>query len=195
MKILKYLPYIILGCMFIRCTSEGDIHTKIFRTYDSSDFHVYAGSADGGKEITFESDSLREATLTRLLGNINNIPDLYKDDTFEFFANKITYVYYDAKNQTIMKILSDYKFRNDTLFVYRSDASPIAAALGSAERLYQTRGLTCYPVKDKEQREIHIKDKSTFAIDSVLHYAGYNGVMEMKPGDTIAWCNIKYIYE
>lgn len=195
MNIIKYLTIFFLLCLLTRCTSEGNNHVKIFRVADFSDFHVYAGSIGGGKELTFATDSIRKATAYRFLGNLEEVSDLYKNDSFEFFGNKITYTYYDTKVQTTMKILSDYKFRNDTLYVHKSDGSDVLAAYGNSDRLYQTRGLCCYPVKDKNQLQIYIKEKSTFTLDSVMLHAGYKSIEDLKTGDTIAWCNLKYIFE
>lgn len=197
MKILKYLAISFFLFALIKCTSEGESKVKSLSRVDLSDFHAYAGKSPSGYvQITYKNESLRDVAANKLLGpNLDTPSNMYEFNSFEFFENKITYTYYLPGKEYITKFISDYEFRNDSLFVFKPDGIKIFAAIGNHDSLYMTKAIVCYPKQNSTERSIESRDKSAFTLDSVLYRSKYASLEDLTAGDTIAWCNVKYIYK
>ncbi|WP_165021306.1 hypothetical protein [Dysgonomonas sp. ZJ279] len=197
MKNFKYLIFV-FSLFLLSCGSDDGKSSVMRWTGENniSDFKRYVGTPDGGREFVIEGvdgngnpinvDSVKNAEVRRRFN------DSYKDGLFtymtvEFNNDIITYV--DS-----MKIVSTYQFKNDSLFVLRSDKKLIYVATGNTDSLYRVEGLLYYQLSDKEPQIIS-SDKSV-DLETALKSAGYSSLQEMKnPLDTIIWCNVKYIFK
>lgn len=198
MKFLKYIvPFLIVVLVFVMCTSEGESKIKSYNRTDISDFHLYKGSPQGAEEILFANDSIRDLHMNNYFrGRYAAVGSVYIQETYEFNESKVTCVYYDVTNSMHKQVLSDYEFRNDSLYVLAVDGSWYPVALGNRDSLYQTMALSHFVSPNTGNDSIVRKEKGIVALDEVVRAAGFASSADMtNPGDTIAWCNVRYIYK
>lgn len=198
---MKYLKYFILSLFslyaFTMCTEEGESKVKSYKRTDISDFHMYRGSPTGAVEVTFAHDTIRSAQVSIYFrGMYAASSSIYNDESYEFNEGKVTCIYYDTVAGGVRQIVADYEFRNDSLYVHRSDGSWYPMAPGTVDSLHQTMGLSRYLNEDKSAYITRKDDKRALNLDDVLKYAGYADRSELtEPTDTIMWCNVKYVFK
>jgi len=158
---------------------------------------MYKGSPSGAEEITFAHDTIRSSQASIYFrGQYAVAGSIYVDESFEFHEGKATCVFYDSVTSRTKTIVADYEFRNDSLYVHKSDGTWYPIAPGSVDSLYQTMALFRYANEDKTDYIIQRKNKHLADLDEALKEAGYSDRNAMTdPTDTIMWCNVKYIYK
>lgn len=180
---------------FLSCGSDNE-DRKVYtsKSVDISGLMIYAGSENGPKEVIF--DNFRNNTLmTKYFTSRNYQPGLYGNITIEFYGDKL---YYDSGSY---RMVSDYVFEKDTLFIIKSDGTKLFVALGNspdnlylhqAVYYYLTNSITSDPENPSKREENRESTDVLLNIDSVLKYAGFENKLMTNPKDTIAWCNIIY---
>jgi len=198
MRFLKYIvPVSLFAFFFVMCSNEGEIKVKSYNRTDISDFHLYKGSPAGAEEILFPNDSIRDEHMNQYFrGRYAAVGSIYISETYEFNEGKITSVYYDLSNSSYKQIVTDYEFRNDSLYVLAVDGNWYSIALGNRDSLYQTMGLSHFVSPNTGNDSIVRKDKGLTTLDDIVKSAGFASPGAMTdPTDTVAWCNVKYIYK
>lgn len=198
MKFINYLALIIFSLsVFVMCTSEGETKVKSYNRTDVSDFHMYKGSPAGAEEVTFKNDSVRNAQVNIYFrGLYAATGSMYSRESFEFNDGKATCIFYDTIKGGSRQIVADYEFRNDSLYVFKSDVGWYPIAPGNADSLYQTMALSRFPNNIETGYIVRREDKTAVDLDDVIKYAGYADRSAMiDPADTIIWCNVKYVYK
>jgi hypothetical protein len=197
MKYIGLALLLFLSLSFIMCTEEGESKVKSYKRTDVSDFHMYKGSPSGAEEITFAHDTIRNNQASIYFrGQYAVAGSIYIDESFEFHEGKATCVFRDSVTNQTKTIVADYEFRNDSLYVHKSEGTWYPIAPGNIDSLYQTMALSRYANEDKTDYIVQRKNKHLTNLDEVLKEAGYADRNAMTdPTDTIMWCNVKYIYK
>ena len=194
-KLILLIP--ILFIIFIRCTSSDDRTIYTWNANNTEDIHFYKGSPEGGIGIPYDTinnpningDSLRAAIITLNFDNAYN-SYLYSLMTVEFNGDKI--IYRDSASLSTSKtIVSDYLFRNDSLFAIKSDKKYEFVALGNQDELYRLKGFARF--KNAAGRDTVISSDIPFDLPSTLNATGINGFTNQT--DTVKWVNVKYIFK
>lgn len=194
---MKYLIYLLVVSVFsvlVGCSSSDDDVKPRERTVsyiDVSDFLVCQGSSEGADTIQY--NNLKDRDLLALYFDTVYKPILYQGRIVEFFGDKLTYTYPVGSSSN--KILSSYVFDKDSLFIINSSKKRVFVALGSSENyLYYKRSMVRYPIKDTN-RDTIFSTTNEMSLDKVLQLAGYDSKDNLtNPSDTIAWCNMVYVY-
>lgn len=192
-KAIFFILFFII--IFARCSSDND-NVMRWKENDTNDLHFYIGSPEGGISIAYDTvtkpginrDSLRNTIITRNFGAVYNA-SFYSLMTFEFNENKITYRD-SADISTSKKIISDYLFRNDSLFVIKADKKLSFIALGTSDKLYRPKSFARF--KNSAGRDTVITSDAPLDLQKVLDRAEISSFTN--PTDTIKWVNIKYIF-
>lgn len=190
-KVMKIALYVLLFMSFFildSCTSDDGISSEMKNQFvDISDFSMYVGNQGGGVEVKY--NNLKKADLVRLyFGNKFKLDNI--KTTIEFNGDKITF------SDNGKKIVSNYIFRQDSLYVIKRGDSLSYVALGTNKNnLYQNKALAyCSTVLQDDT--IAIYDDQRLDLDKTLQLAGYTSLKDMvNPKDTIVWCNVKYIFK
>ncbi len=193
MKKISYLIFFAL-LFFLSCEKSNEESSILTARYvDVSDFTMYKGTDNGGVEVLF--NNLKKNELLSYYFKTGYNQRFYKNISIDFNGNKITYINLNGK-----KIVSDYKFRNDSLFVITSDSIKEAfVALGSSENnLYRVRSLVRYPLpqeEGKEHKDTIVMSEEKVDLAKVLKLAKFDKLEDMKnPKDSIIWCNVIYMF-
>jgi hypothetical protein len=188
---MKKILYIILFCtLFLgSCGSDNDETDDILMVtnVDLSDFRIYTGSSEGGKEVQF-NDLKKTDLATRFFGTAyrNNIYDKIE---IQFNDKKLTFI--DSTGTT--KIISDFEFQGDSLFIKKHDGGKIFVALGTYDNLYRMKGLSRYRLNNSKD-SIRIFNEP-LNLDKMLAVRGLSSLSQMTdPTDTLIWCNAIYIF-
>ncbi|MBK5719958.1 hypothetical protein JGH11_03645 [Dysgonomonas sp. Marseille-P4677] len=191
MKKFIYLICLIV-VLFVACNSdnENDVRTMRVQSIDLSDFNLYQGIDTTA--VNFNNLKKRDLIVRYFTagGRLAFNYALYDSITFQFNADRLTYTH-----EKKFKILSTYTFRNDSLFINKSDGSSLFIALGSSpENLYRRKSLIRFPLTEKKD--------TAFALDEILNLEKSLKIAKdisnrdfVNPTDTIAWCNIIYNIE
>lgn len=197
MRSFIYLTILLLVILAAGCSSDEDDEKRreVRVDYiDVSDFLICKGSVIGADTITY--NNLKERDLLIKYFDTAYVANLYADMSIEFHDNGMMTYIYPVAGSNPKKILSNYTFRNDSLFVIKTDKSEIFIALGSSkENLYLKRSMVRYPIKRGAERyDTVYSTKEEVNLEKVLKLAGYSSESEFKsPADTIAWCNMRYL--
>ncbi len=193
MKKISYLIFFTL-LFFLSCEKSNEESSILTARYvDVSDFTMYKGTDNGGVEVLF--NNLKKNELLSYYFKTGYNQRFYKNISIDFNGNKITYINLNGK-----KIVSDYKFRNDSLFVITSDSiKEVFVALGSSENnLYRIRSLVRYPLpqeEGKEHKDTIVMSEEKVDLAKVLKLAKFDNLEDMKnPKDFIIWCNVIYMF-
>ena len=193
MKKISYLIFFAL-LFFLSCEKSNEESSILTARYvDVSDFTMYKGTDNGGVEVLF--NNLKKNELLSYYFKTGYNQRFYKNISIDFNGNKITYINLNGK-----KIVSDYKFRNDSLFVITSDSIKEAfVALGSSENnLYRVRSLVRYPLpqeEGKEHKDTIVMSEEKVDLAKVLKLAKFDNLEDMKNlKDSIIWCNVIYMF-
>ncbi len=191
MKRIIYLVFL-TAFMFVACSNdnENEIKTMRVQSIDLSDFNLYKGIDTTA--VNFNDLKKRDLVVRYFtVGGqqaFNHI--LYDSLVFQFNGDRLTYTH-----QNKFKILSSYIFRNDSLFINKTDGSSLFIALGSStDNLYRRKSLIRFPLTEARD--------TAFAVDEVLNLDESLKIAKriskrefVNPTDTIAWCNIIYNIE
>lgn len=187
-KKIIYIIFTAAISLFASCSSSDDA-TLRWRKNDISDLKIYAGSSSGAIQVNYDTlkniDSLRTVLVGKYIGTIYN-SDLYSMMSMDFNGNKLTYI--DSIGR--YKIVSEYYFSHDSLYITKTDLSSIFIAQGTPDELYRRSGFTRY--RNSLGRDTVILHNEVLSLESVLDKAIYNNMQD--PTDTIVWLNAKYIF-
>ncbi|MDR2948722.1 MAG: hypothetical protein LBV71_05890 [Prevotella sp.] len=174
----------------VSCSSDSDEIDDILTvvTVDLSDFTVYAGSAHGGVEVQF-NDLKRTELAQRFFGSRYNY-NLYGEIEIQFNDNMLTFV----DSTGTRKIVSNFEFKGDSLFINKSDGTKVFVALGTLDNLYRLQGLSRYRLTE-EKDTIRVFNE-VLSLDKMLQVRGLTSLKDMTdPTDTIVWCNATYLFK
>lgn len=189
----KILYWALSVAVFLASCSETLSDRKVLtvRSVDVSDFVVYAGSPSGGIEV--EYNNLKKAELLNYFFKGKYNPKLYDTFAVEFNQSKLTYTYPEAIG-SVRKIVSGYIYDRDSLFIFKNDGSRRFVALGTSDNLYRQKSLARF--KNKALRDTVLTFDETLSLDPVLKLRGISSIKELRDvKDTIAWCNVVYLFE
>ncbi|MDR0824846.1 MAG: hypothetical protein LBN74_07095 [Prevotella sp.] len=189
---MKKILYIILFCILIFESCGSDKYEAddilMVTNVDLSDFKIYAGSPEGGKEVQF-NDLKKTDLATRFFGTAyrNN---LYDKIEIQFNDKKLTFI--DSTGTS--KIISDFEFQGDSLFVKKHDGGKVFVALGTSDNLYRMKGLSRYRLNESKDT-IRVFNEP-LGLDKMLTVRGLSSLNQMTdPTDTLIWCNAIYIFK
>lgn len=186
-----YLAFFVIF-LFAACgdDNENEVRTMRVQSIDLSDFNLYQGVDT--MAVNFNNLKKRDLVMRYFTadGRLTFNYALYDSLVFQFNGEHLTYT---VNNR--FKILSSYVFRNDSLFINKTDGTSLFIALGSSpDNLYRRKSLIRFPVTEKKD--------TAFALDEVLDLKKSLKIAKSisnrdfeSPTDTIAWCNIIYNIE
>lgn len=198
MKKIVYLV-VLISLLFTACSSdnEEDYIYKV-RYVDLSGLSIYAGVENGPVKVQYNNLKRTELARHYFGGLYNHL--LHDSLRIQFNGNLITYEY--PKSKSRWKIVSKYAYRNDSLFAIKTDGSYLFAAIGNnRDSLYRQLSLVMYPYKAAQnvyRDTVVISDKPfDYTKDMAsLPLTKYTSLDELKTaGDTIVWCNVKYLFQ
>ncbi|GEM_PF-2110264 len=192
---MKNLIYIILlaTIVFVACSNDNEeVRTLRVRSVDLSDLNIRRGI----DTVAVEFNNLKRRELVDRFFTVGNLaafnPILYDSLELQFNGGHLTYTF--PQNRVKYKILSSYTYRNDTLFITKTDGSSFFVAIGTPEHLYRRKSLIRFPLTQEKD--------TAFALDEVLSLERSLQIARdisnrdfKEPTDTIAWCNILYNIE
>jgi hypothetical protein len=193
--------FIFLGtCFLYNCSNDDKVsNQKTVNNIDMSDLTIYTGSEDGkGKEFLYNNIKQRDLAVEHFKTSYK--PDLYKNLIIEFNGDKLTYTFLN-ENNSLRKVVSDYVFRNDSLFISLYDTTngdsreEKFVALGSSpDFLYLRKTMVSYPSTDPESKDryTYIDTTEIMNLEKVLEIAKIDPGTYTNSRDTIAWCNMIY---
>lgn len=203
MRKAAYFFAFILTLFIVACSNDDDetSHKIVAKYVDISDFTMYQGTADGGVEVIF--NNIKRKDLATLYFDTVYKPRLYSKMILQFNGDKLTLEEYTqdiatSSNLAGRKTISRYVFRNDSLFILKSDTTVNTiekfVVLGSSpDLLYRTRSMVRYPLS--ADKDTIFSTDQHMNLEKVLKLAKYNSLEDMKRvGDTIAWCNMTYTF-
>jgi hypothetical protein len=163
---------------------------------DISDFQVYVGATGGAIPITYaldtmgRIDSARNALYTRKINSVYNA-SLFKGMSVYFNEDKVTYV----DSLGYYKIVSNYHFKDDSLFVLKDGNKDLFIAMGNIDTLYRIKGYARYtsPKTGNDTTSYH---NFPLTPDIAAKLAGFPNAAAMSDkNDTVIWLNAKYIFK
>lgn len=207
MRILTYL----LAVSFVAlcsCASGDDDRREMKATeIDVNDLHIYIGSAQGATEYKYEQsikpeklDSFRLAFIGRKLAAVYRT-DAFKPFSVEFNGSKVTYIYsLTSSSSPDHKLVTNYRFENDSLFALTSDNAKMFIALGTNENnLYRMKGLCYYPLLNPSSanaaKDTVRSEDIKFDLESVFKLYGKTPGEFKEPTDTVVWLNANYRFK
>ncbi|GAB6008527.1 hypothetical protein [Dysgonomonas reticulitermitis] len=198
MKKIVYL--VVLICLvFTACSSdsEEDYIYKV-RYRDLSSLAIYAGEAAGPVNVQYNNLKRTELARHYFAGLYNHL--LHDSLSIQFNGDLITYQYPESRSRR--KIVSKYAYRNDSLFAIKTDGTYLFAAMGNnRDSLYRRLSLVMYPyvvAPDVYRDTVVISDQPfDYKKDMAsLPLTKYTSLDDLKAdGDTIVWCNVKYLFQ
>lgn len=197
MKKISLLMLPILIIILIRCGGgEGVSAVKTWTgKNDISDFQAYEGIAGGGvipitykPDVNGNIDSSRNAFFARKMTAYDE--QLFQYITIEFYEDKVTFV--DSTGN--YKIVSNYHFKGDSLFVIKSGNRDAFIAQGTTDTLYRRKSYARYK-SPKTGNDTVTYHNSALDLETVAKAAGFSGSNAMDKGDTIIWLNARYIFK
>ncbi|MDR1090530.1 MAG: hypothetical protein LBL79_05585 [Prevotella sp.] len=196
----KIVCLIILVCLvFAGCSndSEDDYIYKV-RYVDLSGLAIYAGEADGPVNVQYNNLKRTELARYYFRGLYNH--RIHDSLSIQFNGDLITYGY--PKSKSKWKIVSKYAYRNDSLFAVKTDGAYLFAAIGNnRDSLYRQLSLVMYPyvaAPDVYRDTVVISDRPFDYKKDIasLPLTKYTSLDDLKAdGDTIVWCNVKYLFQ
>ncbi|GAB6120688.1 hypothetical protein JCM30204_18370 [Dysgonomonas termitidis] len=183
---------------FAACGSDDGISPlkRWTGTNDISDFQVYIGATGGAIPIPYPPDttgsidSARNALYTRKMNSVYNV-NLFREMSVYFNEDKITYV----DSLGYYKIVSNYHFKDDSLFVLKGGNKDLFIAMGNMDTLYRIKGYARY-ISPKTGNDTISYHDFPLTPDIVAKLAGFPGAAAMESdNDTIVWLNAKYIFK
>ncbi|MFV0537729.1 MAG: hypothetical protein ACK5M3_10195 [Dysgonomonas sp.] len=196
----KIVCLIVLICLaFTACSSdsEEDYIYKV-RYRDLSSLSIYAGSAEGPVNVQYNNLKRTELARHYFKGLYNHL--LHDSLSIQFNGDLITYEYPQSKSKR--KIVSKYIYSNDSLYAIKTNGDYLFAALGSnRDSLYRQLSLVMYPylsAPNVYRDTVVISDKPFDYKKDIasLPLTKYTSLDDLKvSGDTIVWCNVKYLFQ
>ncbi|WP_145996344.1 hypothetical protein [Dysgonomonas massiliensis] len=217
MKILKYILLAVLILPFAySCMSDSENRLVRFSKSDLSDLAIYYGSKEGVKTVNIGGDSIQNMDSLKLAimnryfrSQFNADKDRFEGGaiSYEFSDNHVTYI---NTKDTIGQLVTEYEFRNDSLFIDINDngsKKQFFAGLGtSPSDIHYHSGFAYYyfyedsiilaPKKDtvKVLRDSTIFTKDKLLTNSLIaeKFGFAEDLSDMAAKDTIVWCNVIY---
>jgi len=191
---MKKIIYSIFVFMlaFVSCGDDDKISSeRTVRYIDLSDLTVYKGSPNGGEKIIY--NDLKNRIQANYFFRNQFTPEQYQFYSIEFNKDRLTYVWGVSEgNQN--KIVSTYTFENGKLSILNADTLRLVAYGDDLNNLYLRKSLARYPLPGQDKDTIQVFDV-TIGMDTILKLAGHQSIDDLKlEGDTIVWCNMKYIF-
>lgn len=199
---MKKLLYLIfpLTVAFSACGSDEGVSPlkKWTGTNDITDFQAYQGSDEGRGAIPViypldtlgRIDSARNALYTRKIRPVYNA-NLFKGMSVFLNDGKVTYV--DSMGH--YKIVSNYQFRNDSLFAIRDGNKDLFIAMGNMDSLYRIKSYAYY-ISPKTGKDTISYHDFPLTPDIMAKLAGFPNAAAMDDkNDSIIWLNAKYIFK
>lgn len=196
---MKKITYLILLMLFalIGCNSDNEDSTVLKQMYiDISDFTMYRGAPGGAVEVNFNNLKKRDL-VNRYLSKVYN-PNEYSFFTMQFNDEKLRYVE-STNGRTGRQIISNYAYISDSLYIYvrdtvkAIDTLKFVALVDNNNNLFRHKGLCRYPYPEKEDTVRSFNERLNLA--RMLELSGHNNLKNMTdPKDTIAWCNVRYLF-
>lgn len=136
---MKKITYILIAILFITTSCTNDPEAIHWRQ-NITDLNVYAGSDDGGVMINFDNIEDKEGIINKYIGSAYK-KDRYSSSYVNFISDsKLEYLFADSDNSSKnYKILGNYQFISDSLFVYTAKDSAIFIAEGNKQQFYFTK--------------------------------------------------------
>ncbi|WP_051697653.1 hypothetical protein [Prevotella sp. 10(H)] len=196
----KFLFIIIpLIIVLVRCSS-GDGVSAVKRwseANDISDFQVYTRNDQGALEpmkykpdMNGSTDSAYNAFFTQKMATPYDA-QLFRYFTAEFYEGKLTFV----DSARTAKIVSEYYFKDDSLFIIKSGNKDAFVAMGNMEELYRTKSYARYLSPYTGNDTVSNYDVP-LNLEKVAGLAGFSA-SEIIPDskDTLIWLNAKYVFK
>ncbi|MDR1707974.1 hypothetical protein [Dysgonomonas sp.] len=190
---------VLISLFFTACSSdnEEDYIYKV-RYRDLSSLSIYAGSAEGPVNVQYNNLKRTELARRYFKGLYNHL--LHDSLSIQFNGDLITYEY--PRLRTTWKIVSKYTYRNDSLYAIKTDGDYLFAALGrNRDSLYRQLSLVMYPymAAPNVYRDTVVISGKPFDYKkdmASLPLTKYTSLDDLKTvGDTIVWCNVKYLFQ
>lgn len=191
----------LISLVFTACSSDSDnVEDYIYkvRYRDLSSLSIYAGSAEGPVNVQYNNLKRTELARHYFQGRYNHL--LHDSLSIQFNGDLITYEY--PKSGSRWKIVSEYIYRNDSLYAIKTDGDYLFAALGgNRDSLYRQSSLVMYPyvAAPNVYRDTVVISDEPFDYEedmASLPLAKYTSLDDLKTaGDTIVWCNVKYLFQ
>lgn len=180
----------------VSCSSDDkESAVKKVGAVNIPEFKAYKGDPGGAIEIEF--NNLRKIDLVSQYFGNDKIR-LFINRSIEFNGDKLTYIYSEKESDrdADKRIVSNYEFRNDSLFIIKSDGTPLFVAKGSnQDDLSLTKGFALYPRPVTKKDTLHVFNVA-LTTDTILELAGFSNLNEVtSKSDTIIWCNVNYRFE
>lgn len=193
---MKKITYILIAILFITTSCTNDPEAIHWRQ-NITDLNVYAGSDDGGVMINFDNIEDKEGIINKYIGSAYK-KDRYSSSYVNFISDsKLEYLFADSDNSSKnYKILGNYQFISDSLFVYTAKDSAIFIAEGNKQQFYFTKSFVKYKIEEIKDGKTIKKDvieerNYTLNLDSVKAITK-NPLTDKN--DTISWINVKYYF-
>lgn len=206
---MKYIVGVFFSMLIfglVACGNEGGDSPVISRQKTSYlDLNVYKGSEKNGATIInydtvpgLEKDSLfRILSITKFFPKVRSEIENDNRISFEFLdGDKLSFS--DLSNG--LRIISSYVYKDDSLFVLQggTEREFVAVRELDGSGFYRTKAVKRRMLKKEmisaDSTAVHKGGLITF--EGTLEFAGFDDGKDMiNPMDTIAWCNVKYIYK